>query len=562
MSLLPGRLNARIILIVSCILLATGAASGWLSARYQTDIHLTDMRADSSIMVRNFAESCVQHLLVQDYAGLESFLRKSAELPDIKRLQVCEPNGTLIWSIDKSLAGQPHAKTGIARLTPPQSGTAEISSRNDLLVIWQPIVAGNTLGWLKAEFSLSGIREEQAGILKKTLLLTIVWVVCSAFLIILVLRPTVQSISRLGDFAKELDEHKGANISLYNQPLEIAELAASLNEASTKLFASERQILDERERLQKSEENYRRLLDTMQEGIWVIDKNAVTSFVNPRMADILGYTPEEMIGAHLYSFMDEQGRVIADYNLERRKRGIQEQHDFEFIKKNGERIYTRLETGPIFDDNGQYSGSIAAVADITERKKAELQLNASEQAFRAVVENSPDVIVRYDRDGRRIYVNPEFERVNHLSAQAVLGKKPLEISGELAPAADVFTDKLMAAMASGTVTKIDLSWTRDGKPICWFVRVVPEFDVNGTVVSALTIWSDITERKQTEIEIRKLNEELEQRVAERTAELQNKNADLERLNRIFIGRELRMVELKEKLRELDKTVAENGDLNA
>jgi hypothetical protein len=111
----------------------------------------------------------------------------------------------------------------------------------------------------------------------------------------------------------------------------------------------------------------------------------------------------------------------------------------------------------------------------------------------------------------------------------------------------------MAAMESGTVTKIDLSWVKEERPVCWFVRVVPEFDADGTVVSALTIWNDITERKRAEEDIRKLNEELEQRVQERTAELEEKNSELERMNRIFVGREIRMIELKERIKALEQS---------
>lgn len=424
MPLLPHRLNTRIILIVSSVLLATGVTYGWVSAGNQTARLLADMRLNSSIMAANFAESSARYLLVQDYAELESFLLKSVEISGIRRLQLCEPDGSLIWDVSRGSGVQPLAKTGIVRIAPPSGHNAVITMENDLLVIWQPVMAGNMLGWLRADFSLSAIKDAQARTWERTLVMTMAWVVCSALLIILVLRPIVRSIKRLTAFASQLNDHKGAQISLVGQPLEIADLGASLNEASTKLLSSEQQLLAEQERLHKSEENYRRLLDTIQEGIWVIDTDAVTSFVNPRMADILGYTVEEMLGRHLFSFMDEQGKQIAQANIDRRKQGIQEQHDFEFIRKDGARIYTSLETGPIYDETGQYAGSIAAVADITQRKKAEE-------------------------------------------------------------------------------------------------------------------------------EIRTLNEELEQRVRERTAELYDKNVELERLNRIFVGRELRMIELKERIKVLE-----------
>lgn len=431
MPILPSRINARIILIVSCILLSTGVISGWITARKQTSSLLASKSLNSTIMVKNFAESSAHFLLVQDYAGLESYLLKSAELPDIRRLIVSEPDGDLVWDIKHMPNGQIRAATGIEKIPPPLSRSTLITFEKDLLIIWEPIVAGNMLGWLKAEFSLSAIREAQKNTWEQTLFLTLAWIICSASLIILILRPTVLLIGRITSFAKQLDERKGAQIQVPEHPIEIAELVTSLNEASNKLFLTEQQLLNERERIQKSEQNYRQLLDTIQEGIWVIDANAVTTFVNPRMAELLCYTQEEMIGMQFYEFMDEQGRQIAEVNLERRKQGIKDQHDFEFIRKDGERIYTRLETGPIFDENGQYAGSIAAVADISGQKK-------------------------------------------------------------------------------------------------------------------------------NEEEILKLNEELDQRVKQRTAELEAKNAELQKLNRIFVGRELRMVELKERIRDLEGTVTERG----
>jgi PAS domain S-box-containing protein len=130
--------------------------------------------------------------------------------------------------------------------------------------------------------------------------------------------------------------------------------------------------------LRESERKYRQLLETLNEGIWVIDQDANTTFVNPRMAEMLGYTVEEMQGQHLYSFMDDRGFKITERNLERRAQGIREQHDFEFLRKDGSRMFALLETSPIYDDDGEYVGGIAGIQDITDRRRAEDALQRSE----------------------------------------------------------------------------------------------------------------------------------------------------------------------------------------
>jgi len=282
------------------------------------------------------------------------------------------------------------------------------------------------------------------------------------------------------------------------------------------------------EAVQESDMHYHQIVDLSQDMI-VIHQQGKVVFVNEAGVQLLGVpNSDQIIGRSVLEFVPPEYRKIA---LERMQTGHTEEgyrskvYEQKMIRVDGNVIDIELRGMPIRYQGEQAIQFIAR--DITERKKAEAALRRSEQEFRALAENSPDVIVRYDREGRRMYVNPEFERVNRLTAREVLGKKPEEISTELAPMADVFTSRLMETMASGKITKIDLSWTKDGKLICWFVRAVPEFDVNGNVTGALTIWSDISERKQVEEEINRLNQELELRVAQRTNQLEEANKELE-----------------------------------
>ncbi|MES2126743.1 MAG: EAL domain-containing protein [Pseudomonadota bacterium] len=122
--------------------------------------------------------------------------------------------------------------------------------------------------------------------------------------------------------------------------------------------------------LERSEERFRRIVHTAEEGIWEIDASAHTSFVNPKMASMLGYTIEEMLDRPLHAFMDAEGQVIMERNIARRQQGVAERHEFKFIRKDGVELWTTLATNPIFDNGGNYVGALALVTDITERKES------------------------------------------------------------------------------------------------------------------------------------------------------------------------------------------------
>ena len=126
--------------------------------------------------------------------------------------------------------------------------------------------------------------------------------------------------------------------------------------------------------LRESEERHRRIVQTAQEGIWTINADSITDYVNPRMAEMLGYKPEEMIGRPLSDFLGAEDRPKLGTILKRRKRGVCERFEFKYLKKDGSYLWAFVSTNPIMDADGVYLGALALLTDINDRKKVELDL--------------------------------------------------------------------------------------------------------------------------------------------------------------------------------------------
>jgi PAS domain S-box-containing protein len=167
---------------------------------------------------------------------------------------------------------------------------------------------------------------------------------------------------------------------------------------------------------------YRWIVESAQEGIWLVDAAGRTTFANARMADLLGYSRAEMFGRTLYDFMDAPARAEAEQNLERRRHGVTEQHEFRLRRKDGRYCWTLMSTNPLHGPDGTFLGALALVTDISARKQAEEALRQSEQRFAAVFHGSPDAISITRRADRQVCdVNESWERLFGYSRAEVLG---------------------------------------------------------------------------------------------------------------------------------------------
>jgi len=269
-------------------------------------------------------------------------------------------------------------------------------------------------------------------------------------------------------------------------------------------LAGEIGVFTERKRateaLRESEKKYHQLVDSLHEGIWVIDKDSFTTFVNPRMAQMLGYTPDEMQGKHLFSFMDERGVQICKRYLERRRQGIKEQHEFEFLKKDGTRIYALLETSPITDDDGGYMGAVAGVLDITERKRAEEALRESEELYRTLVNSAEEGIGLVDAEERFLFVNPKIANLVGYDQEELIGRSLLD----LVPSEEVeFIRSESRRRMKGETSRYETTLIhKNGTPRKVLVNAAPIYDAEGQLYATLGVLTDITDLKKVEDELR------------------------------------------------------------
>lgn len=294
-------------------------------------------------------------------------------------------------------------------------------------------------------------------------------------------------------------------------------------------------------------------------GVWDWDIGNNTLVWDDTMYALYGIKKDDFAGAYeaWLQGIHPDDRASCD-EASRRARSGEQDYDTEFrvVWPDGSLHYLKAYGQVVRAEDGRPLRMTGVNFDITERKQAEQAEQAvfeAQQAFRALIENSPDIIARYDRDCRRTYVNPTYLRVAGISPQEWLATTPVQHSPLPEGSAVVLQNLLRRVLDTGVAEAVDVIWPKSDNIDYWYnVYAFPECDREGRIVSVMAVSRDITDRKSAEQALNRINEELEQRVSERTRELERRNHELEEMNKAFVGRELKMVELKERIRALEE----------
>ncbi|OPY82842.1 MAG: Cyclic di-GMP phosphodiesterase response regulator RpfG [Syntrophorhabdus sp. PtaU1.Bin153] len=256
-----------------------------------------------------------------------------------------------------------------------------------------------------------------------------------------------------------------------------------------------------------NEERYRLIVNTADEGIWVLDEQYLTTFVNRRMADMLGYSRDEMDGKSLGSFLFEEDLPDYEAKVKRRRDGIAERYERKLRRKDGGTLWVLVSATPIMDKEKQFQGSFAMYTDITERKQAENALLQSEAKYRSIFENAVEGMFQSTPEGRLISANPAMVRIFGYASPEEMISMVTNIGHQLY----VNTDDRRAFMQllehHGITGGFESQFYRKDGSVLWGslnVRAVK--DPEGTILYYEGTLMDITARKNAEEELKKSEE--------------------------------------------------------
>lgn len=318
---------------------------------------------------------------------------------------------------------------------------------------------------------------------------------------------------------------------LHRVPAAGADEVARLGRNFNAMMAAIQQREDDLQRLTVFQ---RTILRNVSHGIISSAPDGIVTSFNPAAERLLGYAASEVIGLHTPALWHDGDEIASRARELSEELGVTippgfevftahplcnlpEEREWTFLRKDGCRLPVLLSVTSLRAENGEICGFVGLAYDLTERKLADQRIYASEQEFRSLAENHPDGVIRFDTQGRHLYINPSARQLSGTTEMDLAGKTVCDLP---IPGNPNFTLPLLQALVRVVACKkpdiMEFTWP-NGQ--ITEIRHIPELNTDGEVTSVLAIARNITQRKRAEEELRRHKEQLEYTVLQRTKEL-------------------------------------------
>jgi PAS domain S-box-containing protein len=269
------------------------------------------------------------------------------------------------------------------------------------------------------------------------------------------------------------------------RPLEPADLVTTVR-ALMRLRHAEGEVAT-------SAERFRHLFDRANDGVWTADASGAITYVNQRLAAMLGYDASEIIGRAFAEFVDPIDRPSAQQSFERQRRGITGLHELRCWRKDARDFWAIVSAIPLVDEHAETRGTIGVVIDITDRKRAEEAL----LRLASIVDSSDDGIIGKTLDGIILSWNAAAETMYGYSAAEAIGRS---ISITVPPDRHRELAEMLEALRRGERVshRETIRRRKDGSTLVVSLSASPIQDGAGHIIGVSTITRDVTDRKRAE----------------------------------------------------------------
>lgn len=257
------------------------------------------------------------------------------------------------------------------------------------------------------------------------------------------------------------------------------------------------------DKLRQSEERYRRIIETTEQGFWLISIETKTLAINPALENMLGYRRDEMIGKSPLEFADAKNQEIFRSQMQKIRHTRHRKYEIELLSKQGEKIPAIFSDTTLTNDHDKPIGAFALITDLRFKIHAERQIKTLSTA----VTQSPAAIMITDLDGNIEYVNPQFSRISGYSYQEVNGKNPRFLRSEYHP--ESYYKTLWETIISGKIWRGEFYNRHKNGGYFWeSTTIAPITGENGKINKFVAVKQDITEQKQAQKALQESEKEL------------------------------------------------------
>ncbi|HEY9804576.1 MAG TPA: PAS domain S-box protein [Leptolyngbyaceae cyanobacterium] len=261
--------------------------------------------------------------------------------------------------------------------------------------------------------------------------------------------------------------------------------------------------------LRHSEAKFRNLVEASSDCLWEVDENAVYTYVNPKVKDILGYEPEELLGKTPFEMMTpkEAERVMNIYAPIAAAQQPYNCLENTIVHKQGHLVVLETSGVPVFDAVGKFCGYRGINRDITVKKQVENHLYQTQQQLQTILNNCPAVIYVTDLQNRFILINQRYEHLFNTTQAEIIGKSLYETWPD--DFARGFALNNQQVLNTGIPLEVEEIVPQEDGLHTYFSIKFPLKDQNGIIYGICGISTDITERKLAENSLLRFHKAME-----------------------------------------------------